>query len=149
MFVHDSVWISDDLSWSRNSTEICKQAYTRLSMLTRLKYVGVQTEDLLDVYVLYIRSVTEYCSTVFHSRLTDADSNKIERIQKTCLKVILGDMYIDYSSSLEMTGLDTLRDRRCLNFLLKSVKHPRNNRLFPLVDTKPSYRIRNKGGIQS
>ena len=141
------VWINDDLSWSRNSTEICNQAYTRLSMLTRLKYVGVKTEDLLDVYVLYIRSVTEYCSTVFHSRLTDADSDKLERIQKTCLKVILGDMYIDYSSSLEMTGLDTLRDRRlkrCLNFSLKSVKHPRNGRLFPLADTNPSYRIRNK-----
>ena len=116
-------------------------------MLTRLKYVGVKTEDLLDVYVLYIRSVTEYCSTVFHSRLTDADSNKIERIQKTCLKVILGDMYIDYSSSLEMTGLDTLRDRRskrCLNFSLKSVNHPRNSRLFPLADTNPSFRTRNE-----
>ena len=116
-------------------------------MLTRLKYVGVKTEDLLDVYVLYIRSVTEYCSTVFHSRLTDADSDKLERIQKTCLKVILGDMYIDYSSSLEMTGLDTLWDRRLkrfLNFSLKSVKHPRNGRLFPLADTNPSYRIRNK-----
>ena len=87
------VWINDDLSWSRNSTEICNQAYTRLSMLTILKYFGVKTEDLLDVYVLYIRSVTEYCSTVFHSRLTDADSDKLERIQKTCLKVILGDMY--------------------------------------------------------
>ena len=100
-----------------------------------------------NVYVLYIRSVTEYCSTVFHSRLTDADSNKIERIQKTCLKVILGDMFIDYSSSLEMTGLDTLRDRRskrCLNFSLKSVNHPRNSRLFPLADTNPSFRTRNE-----
>ena len=116
-------------------------------MLTRLKYVGVKIEDLIDVYVLYIRSVTEYCSTVFHSRLTDADSNKLERIQKTCLKVILGDMYIDYSSSLEMTGLDTLQNRRlkrCLNFSLKSVKHPRNSRLFPIADTNPSYKIRKK-----
>ena len=141
------VWISDDLSWSRNSTEICKQAYSRLSMLTRLKYVGVKTEDLIDVYVLYIRGVTEFCSKVFHSRLTDVDSNKLERIQKTCLKVILGDMYIDYSTSLEMTGKDTLQNRRlkrCLNFSLKSVKHPRNSRLFPIADTNPAYKIRNK-----
>ena len=130
------VWINDDLSWSRNSTEICNQAYTRLPMLTILKYFGVKTEDLLDVYVLYIRSVTKYCSTIFHSRLTDADSDKLERIQKTCLKVILGDMYIDYSSSLEMTGLDTLQNRRlkrCLNFSLKSVKHPRNSRHQPII----------------
>ena len=45
------VWISDDLSWSRNCTEICKKAYSRLPMLTRLKYAGVN---------MYIRSVTEY-----------------------------------------------------------------------------------------
>ena len=70
--------------------------------------------------------------------MRDADSNKIERIQKTCLKVILGDMYMDYSSALEMTGLDTLQTRRlkrCLNFSLKSVNHPRNHRIFPLADT--------------
>ena len=140
------VWISDDLSWSRNSAEICKQAYSRLSMITRLKYVGAKTEDLLDIYILYIRSVTEYCSTVFHSRLTDADSDKIERIQKTCLKVILDVMYIDYNSALEMTGLATLKNRRlkrCLDFSLKSIKHPRNSRMFPPSETNPAYRIRN------
>ena len=64
------VWISDTLSWSRNCAEICKQAYSRLSMITRLKYVGVKIEDLIDIYILFIRSVTEYCSVVFHSRLT-------------------------------------------------------------------------------
>ena len=81
------------------------------------------------------------------SHVRDADSNKIERIQKTCLKVILGDMYMDYSSALEMTGLDTLQTRRlkrCLNFSLKSVNHPRNHRIFPLADTNPTYKMRDK-----
>ena len=78
-------------------------------MITRLKYVGVKIEDLLDIYKLFIRSVTEYCSVVFHSRLTEEQSDKLERIQKTCLRVILGDMYIDYTSALEMTELETLR----------------------------------------
>ena len=64
------IWISDDLSWSRNTQEICKKAYSRLGMLTKLKYVGVPTEDLLDIYILFIRSVTEYCAVVFHSSLT-------------------------------------------------------------------------------
>ena len=103
------LYISDDLSWSRNCTEICKQAYSRLSMLTRLKYVGVPMDDLIQVYVLYIRSLTEYCSVVYHSRLTEEQNNKLERIQKTCLKVILSEMYVDYQSALEMTGLDTLK----------------------------------------
>ena len=61
------IWISEDLSWSRNCQEICKKAYSRLSMITKLKYVGVSRDDLLDIYTLFIRSVTEYCAVVFHS----------------------------------------------------------------------------------
>ena len=64
------VWISEDLSWARNCKEICQRAYSRLGMITKLKYVGVGMEDLLDIYVLFIRSVTEYCAVVFHSSLT-------------------------------------------------------------------------------
>ena len=95
------IWLSEDLSWAKNSQEICIKAYSRMSMITKLKYVGVKTEDLIDIYKLYIRSVVEYCSVAYHSRLTQADSDKLERIQRTCLKVILGDMFLDYESALE------------------------------------------------
>ena len=81
-------------------------------MLTKLKYVGVGMDDLLDVYKLFIRSCIEYCSVAFHSSLTIELSDKLERIQKTCLRVILGEMYIGYSAALEMSGLDTLFSRR-------------------------------------
>ena len=51
------VWISEDLSWSRNTKEICRKAYSRMSMLTKLKYVGVSTEDLIEIYILFIRII--------------------------------------------------------------------------------------------
>ena len=51
------VWISEDISWSKNYKEICKKAYSRLYMLTKLKYAGVSLEDLLDIYILFVRSV--------------------------------------------------------------------------------------------
>merc|ERR1711954_466602 len=81
------IWISEDLSWGKNCQEICKKAFSRLSMITKLKYVGVKIEDLLDIYILFIRSVTEYCAVVFHSSLTKEQSDKIEKIQKTSLKI--------------------------------------------------------------
>ena len=145
------IWISDDMSWSRNTQEMCKKAYSRLGMLTKLKYVGVPTEDLLDIYILFIRSVTEYCAVVFHSSLTLQQSQKIEKIQKTSLKVILGDMYVSYAAALEMCGLDSLSDRReqrCLEFSLKSVKHPKNGRLFPLNPSTNQHFIRQKEVFQ-
>ena len=111
------------------------QVISRLSMLTKLKYVGVGIEDLLEVYKLFIRSCTEYCSVAFHSSLTIEQSDKLERIQKTCLRVILGEMYVSYSAALEMTGLQTLfsrREKRCLDFPLKCLTNNRTSRLFPL-----------------
>ena len=138
------IWLSEDVTWTRNCKEITIKAYSRLSMLTKLRYVGVSRADLLNIYVLYIRSVTEYCSVAFHSRLTQEQSNKLERIQKICLKVILGEEYTSYDSALEMCGLQTLysrRENRCLDFALKCSKHQRNKRLFPLKagKTKEKY----------
>ena len=106
------VWLDENLSWTRNCKEICIKSYSRLSMLTKLKYVGVSKEDLLDIYILYIRSIAEYCSVAFHSSLTVQQTQTLERIQRTCIKVILGDMFIDYNSALEMCGLEALQDRR-------------------------------------
>ena len=120
------VWISEDLSWSKNCQVICRKAYSRMSMITKLKYAGVSYEDLIEIYILFIRSVVEYCSVAFHSTLTQDQTRKLEKIQKTCLKVILGDMYIDYTSALEMCGLQTLSERRqarCLDLALKCIKH--------------------------
>ena len=77
------VWISEDLSWSKNCKEIARRSYTKIKMLSKLKYAGMQTEDLINIYILHIRSVTEYCSTAFHSSLTIEQNKKIEAIRKT------------------------------------------------------------------
>ena len=129
------VWLSDDLSWARNTSELCKKAYSRISMISKLKYVGVPIDDLFNVYVLFIRSVLEYCCVVWHSRLTQEQSASLERVQKTCMKVILGEMYISYESALEMSGLETLearRTQRCLKFAKKCLRNPRHSGMFPL-----------------
>ena len=106
-----------------------------MSMLTKLKYVGVCQADLLGVYKLFIRSVPEYCSVVWNSRLTGEDKNTLERVQKTSLRIILGDSYENYHSALEACNLKPLDERReeqSLKFAHKCLKHPVNKRLFPL-----------------
>ena len=141
------VQISEDLSWDKNCQEICRKAYSRISLLTKLKYAGVSIEDLIEIYILFIRSIVEYCCVLYHSSLTVKQSNKLEIIQKTCLRVILGDMYVNYSAALEMTGLKPLFDRRedrCLTFALKCTKTPLGNRLFPLNQVENERLIRTR-----
>ena len=106
-------------------------------MLTKSKYVGINMGELLTVYKLFIRCIPEYCSVVFNKSLTIEQSNKIENIQKTCLKIILGESYLSYESALQTCSLEKLsdrRDKRMLKFALKCTKDPRNSELFPKND---------------
>ena len=141
------VWISDNLTWEKNCKELCKRAYSRLTMLTKLRYVGTSVEDLIVIYSLYIRSILEYCSVAYHSSLTQAQSDKIERVQKTCLRVILSDMYVNYEAALEMCNLEKLstrREERCLKFALKCLKHETNQKLFPYNERNLVQNLKNK-----
>jgi hypothetical protein len=83
------VWVTTWLDWEKNTAELCRKAYARLTMLTKLKYAGVSQEDLVHIYILYIRSVLEYCSELWHSTLTGDQSQNLEKVQKTCLKIIV------------------------------------------------------------
>ena len=142
MICHLGIWITEDLTWNKNTSEICKKAYSRMKMLTKLKYIGCSTEDLIKIYCLFIRSKAEYCSVTFHSTLTKKLSDKIETIQKTSLKVILNENYVSYEAVLEMCGLESLycrRKARCLKFGLKS-----GIDYFPLNPTTDTHETRCK-----
>ena len=133
------VWISEDAGdWSINTSEICKKSYARISMLSKLKYSGVSIEDLVQIYCLFIRSRAEHCSVAFHSSLTSEQTSKLNNIEKTCLKIILKDMYIGHLEACEMVGISPLAERRqarMLAFAKKCIKHPENSRFFPLNNT--------------
>jgi len=144
------VWLQEDGGWGKNTQELCKKAYMRLSMLTKLRYAGVSKENLITIYKLHIRSCLEYNAVSFHSSLSSQQADALERCQSVCLKVILQDNYISYEAALEMTGLEKLEDRRlkrCLDFSKKCLKHPINQRMFPLnpnLNNQQSIRAREK-----
>ena len=131
------VWLTENLSWQKNYEQICTKAHMRLSLLTKLKYVGVSRTDLLDIYKLFIRSILEYASVVFHSRLTEEQSKMLDSIEKLCLKIILADQYEDYEGALKICSMSSLRDRRELRvekFIKKALKHKKHKHMFPVSD---------------
>ena len=143
------LWISEDMSWDLNTREVCKKAYMRTSMLSKLKYVGVKQQDLLLIYKLFIRSCLEYCSIVYHSSLTIQQSNAMERVQRVCLRLILASEYIDYEQALRSCNLSKIsqrRENRALSFAHKALKHPKHKSMFPISEDYLSnpFNIRNK-----
>ena len=81
--------------------------------------------------------------SLLHSRLTRELTDSLEMVQKTCLRVILGDEYEGYPAALDTCGLETLfqrREARCLTFAQRCLKHPTLKEMFPLNQNN----VRNK-----
>ena len=83
---------------------------------------------------------------MWHSSLTKENSDDIERVQKSAVKIMLGNKYIGYQKSLEKLDIETLKDRRnqlCLNFALKSRKNPKTKHMFPENEKLHTMQLRN------
>ena len=138
------VILENDLSFEKNTQSIVKRGYTRMIILEKLYAFNLPVEEMVNMYILFIRSVLEQSCIVWHSSITVDDSNAIERVQKTALRIILAEDYTDYHSALQLTELSTLKERRsqlCLKFAKRHVRKGKDDGLFPRnvknVNTRP------------
>ena len=93
------------------------QANSRKYFMLVFKRAGVQVEDLVKCYSTFVRSILEYVAPVWNLGLACRQINRLERIQRQTLRMILPDL--NYEEGLETVGLPTLQQRReqiSLNF---------------------------------
>ena len=64
------------------------------------------------IYILFIRSLLEQCSNLWHYSLTLENINTIERVQKSAFKIILQKQYKTYKHALNILDMETLVERR-------------------------------------
>ena len=117
--------IQNDLKWDLNTKTLVKKANMRMQLLRKVASFGASKEDMKEIYILFIRSILEQSAVVWSSSLTCENKNDLERIQKSALRIILGNDFKDYKSALNELGLLTLEERRhylCLNFAKKMYK---------------------------
>ena len=91
--------------------ETIKKLRRRYWVIRHLKRHGLNEEELVRVYKSNLRSVVEYCSVVYGPMLTQEQEDAIERAQGQALKIIFG-FNNSYRKVLEMSGLETLKERR-------------------------------------
>ena len=101
-----------------------KRANKKLWCLKRLKRLGANTQDLLDVYCKQIRSILEFGAPVWHPNLTSRDRGKVERVQKSAFCIIIGRHFKSYNKALKSLRMDSLFTRR-----EKVCKNPQINQL--------------------
>ena len=129
------VIVNEQLTWHSNTDHIVKKAYTRMVLLHNLFDFGLPITEMINIYILYIRSILESSAVVWHSSLTQSDERRIERIQKTALRIILAGAYENYEQALMIADLQTLKERRkvlCKKFAKNCLKNERMCHLFPL-----------------
>ena len=128
------VVVSSDLKWDKNTTHIIKNANKMMKMLHIASKFTRNRSHLGNIYKTFIRSRLEYASTLWHSSLTVANRNDIERIQKSAMKVILKQDYPGYEESLKILKIESLqerRDRLSLRFAKKCLNHDKFSNMFP------------------
>ena len=141
------VIVSSDLKWEKNTNHIIKNANKMMKMLHIASKFTRNQVHLENIYKTFVRSRLEYASTLWHSSLTVANRNDIERIQKSAMKVIFKDNYPGYERSLKIRKLESLQDRRerlSLNFAKKCLNHEKFSDMFPKNKSTIRSRVKEK-----
>ena len=138
--------LSSNLSWNSHINYIIKKANSRIWTIIRLKNNRVATHTLIKMYQLRVRSLLEFMVPAFAGSLSQNHIRSIERVQKRYLKCILGKEIFTNKSYLEVCkslGMKTLQERRnkiCIKFVKRSLKHHPD--LFPVSN---NYKKTRKG----
>ena len=81
--------LTNDLSWYKNTQKIVKKANVRMIIIQKLYEFNLPVEEMITIYILFIRSMVEYACVVWHSSITEEENTDIECVQKTALTIIL------------------------------------------------------------
>ena len=110
------VIITDDLQWKENTANICQKVNKKFFILWKLKQFGLKQEELLTAWKVLLRPIAEYAAPLWHSGLTKCDSEKLERLQKRAVGLILGTTYVNYERRYKVNG-ETVPYETALKYL--------------------------------
>jgi hypothetical protein len=139
-------YITNTLKWDKNTDFITKNAYKRMQLLIKVSNFTKKKNDLKQIYMTFVRPVVEQSATVWHSSLTEENTTDIERIQKSALRIILGQKYMSYEHALQVLSMQSLAERRqklCIEFAQRTRNSTKMKHMFPLNNNNTKIKTRN------
>ena len=88
---HLGIYLSSNLSWSKQVQEVCLKANRKLAVLRSIKYLDRSTLDIL--YKVTVRSVIEYGLIVYYSTLKQTEISRLNQIQYRAAKLCTGALH--------------------------------------------------------
>ena len=106
------VMIANDLKWDKNTQYLVKRAYKSMEILRKVASFTTSMEERKEIYILYVRSIFEQSCVVWNSSITVENSDDLERVQKTAVRIIVGKNYTNFENALMKADLEPLKIRR-------------------------------------
>lgn len=107
-------WGCSSFKWDLHINSIVGKANSKLFQVRKLFLAGFAAEELVRAYCVYIRSNLEYCSVVWGPGISDKLAQKLERVQKRALSIILRKKVDreNYEEVLNLYKIESLAVRR-------------------------------------
>ena len=114
------ITIDNKLYFEEHVSELCKKASMQLNAISRLqRFMGKeQKEALINSFIF---SNFNYCPLVWHF-CSCKSSQKIEKIQLRCLRIIYNDYSSDYQTLLNRSQKPSMEIKRLRNLALEIFK---------------------------
>ena len=152
---HLGLTFKNDLTWSQHVNSIVAKGNTLINIMKGLQY-SLDRRTLETIYLSFVRPVLEYGSVVWDG-CTQAEKDKIEKIQTAAARVVTGAMKGTSSLKLhEETGWQSLAECRQNAKLILMYKIVHNNAPSYLIDyipqfppTASNYSTRNRPSLYS
>ena len=125
--------IQDDLKWEAQIQEMTRRATSTTWVIRRMKAMGVGQQTLVNFWRTEGRVHLELACPVWHSGLTKAQSQALDRAQRVAMAAISGRWEPSHTTQLEELGLEKLeprRERLCLNFAKRTAENSRHMDIF-------------------
>ncbi|XP_051243005.1 uncharacterized protein LOC127355811 [Dicentrarchus labrax] len=134
-FKYLGVHLSEDLTWTLNTTQLVKKAQQRLYFLRRLRKFGMSPRILCNFYSCVVESTITSCITAWYSNTTVADRTRLQRVVKTAERI----------TRTPLPSLQSIYNRRVHRraaSMLRDPTHPQHGQ-FTLLPSGRRYRSLN------
>ena len=103
--------VNSDLSWTDNCQYLIQKVNKRMQLIRNLISFGATQAELVHMWITFCRNILEQSCVIWHSQLTNENSENLERLQKTFTKLALKNKYKNYVQALDSLQLEKLSDR--------------------------------------
>ncbi|KAI3351519.1 hypothetical protein L3Q82_020375 [Scortum barcoo] len=124
-FRYLGVHISDDLTWSKNTSCLIRKAHQRLYFLRRLRRAGLGSSVLTSFYRCVVESVLSSCIIVWHGSCSAAEKKALQRVVKAAQRTV-------GCSLPTTTDIYTSRCRKRASCIMKDPTHTAHALFVPL-----------------